>query len=213
MNIKTIIYLVLILSFSLTARAQNFNINVLPTRVVYDNNQGFDLLLLFKYAELERKIDENFSFSLGVFYNREKEQNFLGGFRNLSYNVDPSLRYYFNKKNNMSGFYVGNGINYAKFSFNTNGRFASMDGSIIERNRKSEIININLNAGYKFVLIKNRFSIDFKLNQAFNLISKEVITTLISSGSEFVSSSNPGQNSIGYPFLDLKLGYRFGFKK
>lgn len=211
--IKTIIYILTILSFSFKARAQNFNINVLPARLIYNSNQRFDLLLLFKYAEIERKINEHYSISLGIYYSKEKEENILGGYRNLLYDVNSNLRYYFNKRNNISGFYGGTGFNFANFRYETKGRFASIDGVVLERNRNVEVVEINLSTGYKFVLINKRFSVDFKLNQAFNLLSKETIKILGASGNQVITTSNPNQNIFGFPVLDLKLGYRFGFKK
>ena len=213
MNTKTIIFLVLILSFSLSSRAQNFNVNVLPARLIYDSNQKFDILLLYKYAEIERKISEHYSVSLGIYYSKKKEESILGGYRNLFFDINPNVRYYFNKRNNMSGFYGGTGLNFANFRYENKGRFSSLDGSILERKRNVEIVEINLSSGYKFVLINNRFSIDFKLNQAFNLLSKETTKTLSSSGNQVITTSNPNQNTFGFPVLDLKLGYRFGFKK
>lgn len=211
--IKSIICFLIILSFSLSSRAQNFNVNVLPARLIYDSNQKFDVLLLYKYAEIERKISEHYSVSLGIYYSKNKEESILGGYRNLFFDINPNVRYYFNKKNNMSGFYGGTGFNFANFRYESKGRFASTDGSILERKRNMEIVEFNLSTGYKFVMINNRFSIDFKLNQAFNLLLKETTKTTEASGNQVIITSNPNQNTFGTPVLDLKLGYRFGFKK
>lgn len=213
MFIKKLFFLIFILCVSFKANAQNYNINVMPARLIFNNAQRAELLLIFKYIEVERRLNNRYSINIGVYYDRKKEENALGGYRDLFYNIDPSVRYYLNDKKNLSGFYFGIGINYGQFKYQTFGRNADSNGNIIERNRNSEIINFNLTGGYKLVFFKNRISIDFKLNQALNLLSKEVTTTLISNGSEIETSNNLGQNSIGYPFLDLKLGYRFGFKK
>lgn len=193
--------------------AQNYNINILPARVNFDKENGLDLFLLFKYVELERKVNKNFSANLGIYYAHVKEDFSLSYLKSNYYNFDPSIRYYLNKKQNLSGFYVGSGVNYAHSTVISKGREASIDGSILENDIKYDFLNINLYTGYKFVLIKNRFSIDFKLNQQFNIYNnkKQEITNSIGQIDEFNDRANIKR--IPYPYLDLKLGYRFGFKK
>ncbi|MBC7475829.1 MAG: hypothetical protein H7263_16215 [Candidatus Sericytochromatia bacterium] len=213
--------ILLILCSSLKSNAQDFNINILPFRVAYDSDKkplsdkdyGLRLLILFKYLEIERKINNKFSLNLGVYYSHKKDRQSLGSYRYLYYNLDPSIRYYFNKKNNMSGFYLSSGISYNRSSSLNSGRFASIDGSIKENNFYYDAINFNLSTGYKVAVIKNRFSIDFKINEIINIFAKEEIITIDTQNSIEIINNHNYQNNIYKPYLDLKLGYRFDFKK
>jgi hypothetical protein len=213
MKLKLFLFVLITVCLSTKLLAQNFNVNLLPVRLVRNNQNKPDFLIGFKYFEVERKLSDNYSISLGVYYTRDKEELLLSSYKHLYYNLDPSLRYYLGKNKNMNGFYFGLGFNYLRDSYYSSGRFASLDGSIVNRTLVNEIINFNFNAGYKLVLINNRFSIDFKANQLINLISKETTTTNNSNGQIVKNSSNLNQNLVYFPFLDLKLGYRFGFKK
>lgn len=112
-NLSLKIFSVLmILLFTKQSNAQNYNINILPARLVYFKNIGLEPYFVYKYAEIEKRLSDKFSASVGVYYSNDKEEQALGSYKYYYYNIEPSLRYYFNKEHNMSGFYVGSGFSY-----------------------------------------------------------------------------------------------------
>lgn len=62
-------------------------------------------------------------------------------------------------------------------------------------------------------MIKNRISIDFKLQESFGLFkSYNQNLTYLNQNTTTQKMSDWFQN-VSYPILDLKIGYRFGFEK
>lgn len=198
--------------------AQNYNISVLPARVIYSKqtyteSKKFELYLLYKFVEIEKRFNNHFSFNLGVAYNRNKEKSFQSSYKELYYKFDPSVRYYINSNSNMSGLYMGSGINYSKFSFETSGRVASTDNTVKENNVYRYFLDYDLHVGYKICLIKNRFSVDFKLNELVSIYNIQHRTQIFIDDSQQETYNSFSNGKIDFPYLDLKLGYRFGFKK
>lgn len=214
-------FCIIIVSVAEPSFSQNYNINVLPARVIYNSDKeyftnkpyGFQLYLLYKYAEIERKINDKMSINFGVVYSKNYEKVFLGSYRSIFYGLEPSVRYYLNKKNNMSGFYFGSGLTYYRFSDINKGRFASDDGSILENDIYRNYLSFNLYSGYKICLFKSRFSIDFKLITETTVYNRNFSKAIYSDFSVKENRFSYPSGKIEYPYLDLKLGYRFGFKK
>lgn len=209
------------LIFSLISKAQNYNISILPARLAYntekqsfsDDIYGIELYLLYKYVEIERKLNSKYSVSLGLTYSKDKDGYADVTLKSQYINIDPNVRYYFNKKNNMSGFYAGSGVNYINYIYESSNNIDENNNRVSSNRSNHNILNFNIYTGYKLALIKNRFSIDLKLQQQINVLSYRNINITYSDGSTLDLKERNNFQTPKLPFLDLKLGYRFGFKK
>lgn len=219
--LKTIIFVLLFLTLSKSSFSQNYNINIVPVRVFYDaekqplsnKNYGIEFYLLYKFVEIERRLNERTSLNFGMAFSRTKYESFMSSYRDLFYKLQPSVRFYLNKNKIISGFYLGSGFNYSRYSFISKGRFSSTDESVLEYSNFKNYISWNSHIGYKLCVFKDRFSIDLKLNEEINIFNKQKTYKINADNSVEQRSFSFPNKGLDYPFLDLKLGYRFGFKK
>lgn len=213
--------LCLILLLEQKSKAQNYNINILASRVIYnskknpfsDKKYGIEFYFLGKYAEIERKFSSKYSINLGMSYSVSKFAfEPTGTIKSSSLDINPSLRYYTNKKANMNGFYIASGFNYFNYQ-STSKDYLEENKNVITNNYKSNALNADFFMGYKLVIIHNRFSIDLKLQQQLNLLWTKNRRITYDDNTQTIQKTTSYFNSPDLPYLDLKLGYRFGFKK
>lgn len=209
--------LIYFIVFTSKSFAQNYNINIVPTRIIYEKDDLFNKnkitpLFLYKYIEIERKYKQYLSLNLGIAIDKGKVNNFSGFSKDLFYKLEPSIRYYFNKYNNMSGFYLASGINYYRYSYLRTGRFTG-DDNLVERNLYRNYVRYSFYGGYKFCIIKNRFSIDLKLNNEITIFNSQKAIKIFKNGEIENNNFKFSNGILEFPYVDLKLGYRFGFKK
>jgi hypothetical protein len=218
MKLRITFICVFILLPIISLRAQNYNINFVPVRLTYDkqyysNKRKLGVLFLYKFLEMERKLNNHISLNFGIAYDKDKEEIFNGLYKEIFYKINPSIRYYLNNQNNISGFYLGNGFSYSRFSYDYSGRFASSDESIKERKIYQHYLDFNLQTGYKLCLFKKRVSVDLKLIEEILFLNRQKVNIINNDNSVNETNSSFKNGKIYYPYLDLKLGYRFGFKK
>ncbi len=211
MKFVKLIVLLYIFLYKSQGFAQNYNINFVPIRVVYlrdefSRKKYIEPLFLYKYLELERK------FNFGIAYNKSKEKNFSGYSRDLFYKLEPSIRLYFNRNKVIGGFYLGSGFNYYRYSYLKTGLFTG-DDSLIEKNLYRNYINYSIYGGYKFSVINKRFSIDLKFNDEITIFNHQKAVKIFKENVTEINNFKFSNGKLEYPYLDLKLGYRFGFKK
>ncbi|TKB99034.1 DUF3575 domain-containing protein [Pedobacter cryophilus] len=207
--------------FSNPVKAQNYNVSILPVRLTYnfdkhefsDVRPRIELSLLYKYAEIERKISSKYSVNLGIAFSKFRyDFGPYGEFKSRSILIDPSIRYYINKKESMSGFYLGSGFNFINYSSSTKD-YINDNTKAIANNYDSNVLNASFFGGYKLVVIHNRFSIDLKLNQQLNLLWQRNTRVYYDDGTQTNERNTSFFKTPEFSNLDLKLGYRFGFRK
>jgi hypothetical protein len=202
------------LLLSLQIFAQKNQLNVLPATVFYNNfNEKFDFGYGSQYIELEHKLNDKLSINFGLGYKRRRDEVFNASSKDNLLQLTSDIKYYFNHKSNMSGFYAGSGLNYFKINSLNSGRYASSDLTLAEDNTRQNIVYMNLHFGYKHCLIKNRFAIDLRLVQSTSIFNRTINEEITINSIKTKRESSFDNFRINYPFLDLRLGYRFGFKK
>ena len=104
------------------------------------------------------------------------------------------------------------GFTYFNYSSSTKDYLDDHTKAVAD-NYKSNSLNAEFFGGYKLVVIHNRFSIDLQLNQTLNLLWLKNRSIYYDDGTQTNNKNTSFFNTPGLPNLDLKLGYRFGFKK
>jgi hypothetical protein len=194
--------------------AQKNQINILPARIFYNNiNEKFDFGYGSQYVELEHKLNNKLSINFGFGYKRRRDEVFNASSKDNLTQLTSDVKYYLNTKNNMSGFYGGSGLNYFNINSLNSGRYASSDLTLAEDNTRQNVVYLNLNLGYKYCLLKNRFSIDLRLVESTSVYNRTIEEEITVNNVKTVRKRSFDNFKINYPFLDLRLGYRFGFKK
>jgi len=195
-------------------KAQKNEISVLPARVFYD--KGIDNIIFayaFQYINLEHKLNDKLSISFGLGYKRRRDEVFNASSKDNLLQFTSDIKYYFNNKSNMRGFYAGSGLNYFKINSLNSGRYASSDLTLAEDNTRQNIVYLSLNLGYKYCLLKNRFSVDLRLVESTSVYNRTIDEEITVNNVRTERKRSFDNFNITYPYLDLRLGYRFGFKK
>ena len=195
-------------------KAQKNEINVLPARLYYDRfDDDLGFAYAFQYAEFEHQLNNKFSvnFGAGLDFRKRETEDFL--FKGQTYIASSGIRYYLNKKNNMSGFYSGINLILTKDTYNSKGVFVGYYSNVKEFNGTQNYLNTEISSGYKYCFLKDRLSVDLSLRTKVSLYENSKRETIyIDNTKEIIRNSNSNMG-ISLPFMDLRIGYRFGFKK
>jgi hypothetical protein len=195
------------------SKAQTNEISILPARIYY--HRFYDDLRVdydFQYAEFEHKLNNKISvnYGFGLDFRKKETEDFL--YKEQSFIVSNGIKYYLNKKNNMSGFYTGINLILFKENYNSKGVF-DYDSNVKEFNGTQNYLNTEISSGYKYCFLKDRFSIDLSLRTRVLTYNNSKRETIYIDNTKEIIKNSSNNLGISVPFLDLRIGYRFSFKK
>jgi hypothetical protein len=195
-------------------KAQKNEINVLPARLYYDRfDDDLGFAYAFQYAEFERKLNNKFSVNFGAAFKSKRKESNDNLYKNQYLLFNSGIRYYMNKKNNMSGLYSGIGVLLEKYKERSTGNFDDFISTAKEFNGTQNYFGSEISSGYKYCFIKDRVSVDLSLRTRVLMYSNNIRETIYLDNSNNTFNNSSNNWGISVPFMDLRIGYRFGFKK
>jgi hypothetical protein len=195
-------------------KAQKNEISVLPARIYFDSFNGdLEFAYAFQYAEFEHKLNNKFSVNFGAAFKSKRKESNNNLYKNQYLLFNSGIKYYMNKKNNMSGFYSGIGVLLEKYKERSTGNFDDFISTSKEFNGTQNYFGSEISSGYKYCFIKNRVSVDLSLRTRVLMYRNNIRETIYLDNSKNTFNNLSNNWGITVLFMDLRIGYRFGFKK
>jgi hypothetical protein len=195
-------------------KAQKNEISVLPVRTFFDSfNGNLDFRFAYQYIEFEHQLTNKLSLNTGLGYNFKKKEYENSTSRTQSLLLSGGLKYYLNKNNNMSGFYTGLNVLFSQYNNNGKGVFEGDFATVKESNIAMNYYLTEPSLGYKYCILKNRLAIDLSVRSNVSLYDNFKFETTYIDDTKTTFNNSSNNWGISVPFMDLRIGYRFGFKK